>query len=62
MRIELTINEDKTVNVFARRTLQKEGPSRATFGVQPEDVPAVTAKLVAELRGESLAEEAVLSP
>jgi len=52
MRVHLYPQDGGLVTVYVKRTLAKEGPSRATRNVAKEDVPAVTEKLCAEMRGE----------
>ena len=52
MKVLVTPMEDGTVQILVKRTLPKENPSRAALSVRPEDVPAVTERLVKEMRSE----------
>lgn len=61
MKITITKNEDGTVDVFCKRTMRGEGPSRGAVGVEQGNVPAVVAKLAAEIRGEVPVEGVQLS-
>ena len=58
MRVHLFPQGDGLVTVYVKRTLAKEGPSRAARYVSQEDVPEVTARLCAEMRREQTQRDA----
>lgn len=50
MKVHIYKADEGKVNIFVKRTMMEENPSRTAMGVEQKDVEDVTAKLVSEMR------------